>query len=172
MKPPIFVRSLTLQEREKLQEGLRSADSFVLRRSQILLASDQHQTPSEIAKAVGRTPQLVRHVIHAFHQEGLACLQRKSSRPKKLKTTFDDSAMETLREMLHQSPRTFGKPTSIWTLELAAQVSFQQGLSPYQVSTQSIRNALQRLGKSWQRAKHWMVSPDPEYSREKGQGTG
>ncbi len=29
--------------------------------------------------------------------------------------------------MLHQSPRRFGKPTSLWTLELAAEVSFEEG---------------------------------------------
>ena len=28
--------------------------------------------------------------------------------------------------MIHQSPRTFGKPTSLWTLELAAEVSFAE----------------------------------------------
>lgn len=155
-------------ERQQLEASLRSADGFVLRRSQILLASSQGQTPAQIAKGVGRTPQTVRNVIRAFHDEGLACLSPKSSRPKSLRTIFDDSAIEGLRELLHQSPRNFDKPTSLWTLELAAQVSFEQGLSPYQVSTETIRSALKRLGKSWQRAKHWIVSPDPEYLRKKG----
>jgi transposase len=172
MKPPLFVRPLTDQEHKTLQQNLHSSDSFLLRRSQILLASDQRQPPSAISRTVGRSPQMVRNVIHRFHQEGLACLQRKSSRPKRLKTTFDDAAIEALRELLHQSPRTFGQPTSLWTLELAAQVSFEQGLSPYQVSTETIRNALKRLGKSWQRAKHWIVSPDPGYARKKGPETG
>jgi hypothetical protein len=27
---------------------------------------------------------------------------------------------------------------------------------------------LARLGKGWQRAKHWIESPDPEYERKKG----
>ncbi|HZA25461.1 MAG TPA: hypothetical protein VFA32_23175 [Dehalococcoidia bacterium] len=31
--------------------------------------------------------------------------------------------------MLHQSPRTFDKPTSLWTLVLAAQVSFEQAVT-------------------------------------------
>ena len=37
---------------------------------------------------------------------------------------------ERLRALLHQSPRTFGQPTSVWTLDRAAQVSFAQGLLP------------------------------------------
>jgi transposase len=168
----MFVRSLTSEERDQLQGGIRSTYGFVLRRCQIILASSQGQTPSQIAPSVGRTPQGVRNVIHAFNQQGLACLEQKSNRPKRLRTLLDDGGLETLRDLLHQSPRSFHKPTSLWTLELAAQVSFQQGLTPYQVSTETIRQALKRLGKNWRRAKHWISSPDPEYQRKKGPETG
>ena len=35
-----------------------------------------------------------------------------------------------MREMLHQSPREeFGKDSSLWTMEMAAQVSFEEGLT-------------------------------------------
>jgi hypothetical protein len=36
MKPPIFVRTLSKDERKRLEAGLRSSDAFVLRRCQIL----------------------------------------------------------------------------------------------------------------------------------------
>jgi hypothetical protein len=76
-----------------------------------------------------------------------------------------------LRTLLHRSPRAFGHPTSLWTLELAAQVSFATGLSPRQVSGETIRQALKRLGVSWRQAKQWITSPDPEYARKKGRAT-
>ena len=69
--------------------------------------------------------------------------------------------------MLHQSPRTYGKDTSVWTLALAAQVAQQLGLTSRQVSIETIRLALKRLGVGWQRAKHWITSPDPDYARKK-----
>jgi transposase len=172
MKKPMFVRLLTEEEQQQLQAGLHSADSFVLRRCQILLASSQGQTPSQIAQRVGRTSQTVRNVIHAFDDRGLSCLSQGSKRPKKLRTILDESATDTLKDMLHQSPRDYGKPTSIWTLELAAQASFEQGLSPHQVSIETVRMALKRLGMGWKRAKKWIVSPDPEYLRKKGCETG
>ena len=56
------------------------------------------------------------------------------------------------------------------TLELAAQVSFEPGLTPYQVSAETIRQALKRLGKNWKRTKKWISSPDPECQRKKGAG--
>ena len=79
---------------------------------------------------------------------------------------------ESLRALLHQSPRTFGKPTSRWTLALAAEVSFAQGLTPRLVSDETIRVALRRLRVSWKRAKHWITSPDPAYLRKKNGATG
>ena len=41
MRPPIFVRPLTDAERTALTMGLRSSDAFVLRRCQMLLASNE-----------------------------------------------------------------------------------------------------------------------------------
>lgn len=169
----MFVRPLTKEERGQLQAGLRSSsDTFALRRCQIILASSQGHFPQQIAKTVGRTPQTVRNVLRAFERQGLACLNKQSTRPKRLRSVFDAASREALRELLHQSPRTFNKPTSLWTLQLAAQVSFEQGLIPRQVSLETIRQALKRLGKSWKRAKHWISSPDPDYLRKKGPGTG
>src|ERR671914_546506 len=95
-----------------------------------------------------------------------------SSRPHTTRTAFPGEKADQLRTLLHQSPRTFDKPTSLWTLELAAQVSFQQGLTPEQVSGETIRATLARLGVRWQRAKAWITSPDPAYARKKGLGTG
>jgi hypothetical protein len=94
-------------------------------------------------------------------------LQPRSSRPHTTATIFDVGACEALRALLHQSPRTFGKPTSRWTLALAAEVSFAQGLTPRLVSDETIRVALRRLRVSWKRAKHWITSPDPAYARKK-----
>jgi hypothetical protein len=60
----------------------------------------------------------------------------------------------------------------MWTLELAAEVSFEQGLTPQRVSREAVRTAMQRLGVGWKRAKKWITSPDPEYVRKKTTGTG
>ena len=57
-------------------------------------------------------------------------------------------------------------------LDLAADVSFAQGITQEQVSDEAIRLALRRLGVRWQRAKHWITSPDPDYLRKKGDATG
>src|SRR5690242_4872121 len=88
MKPHIFVRTLSEKEQQALVAGLRSSDAFVLRRSQILLASARGEAVPGIAKALSCDEQTVRHGIHAFNQQGLAALQAGSSRPHHLPTVL------------------------------------------------------------------------------------
>jgi transposase len=172
MKPPIVVRPLTDDEQAALDAGLRSADAFVLRRCQILLASARREPPLAIARALGCDDQTVRNAIHAFNERGTAALQKGSSRPHTIQAAFEAPAAERLRELLHRSPRDFGQPTSLWTLELAADVSCAEGLTPTRVSGETIRATLARLGVRWQRAKHWITSPDPRYAATSGGATG
>jgi transposase len=172
MKPPIFVRTLSKQERQALEAGLRSSDAFVLRRCQILLASSRGERPPRIAENLGCGSQTVRNAIHDFNERGLGALQAGSSRPREVHAAFDECGAESLRKMLHQDPRNFGKEGSFWTLEYAAQVSFEQGITDRQVSGETIRATLSRLGVRWERAKRWIESPDPEYAPKKGLATG
>lgn len=172
MRAPLFVRPLTEEERLRLEAGLRSSDAFVLRRCQMLLASARGERPARIAQVVGCDDQTVRTVIRVFEQSGIdACLTRRSTRPHHPRTKLDAAATESLGELLHESPRRFGRDSSVWTLQLAAEVSFEQGITKERISDETVRVALKRLGKSWRRAKRWITSPDPEYARKKGHAT-
>lgn len=168
MKPPIFVRTLSKQERQELEAGLRSSDAFVLRRCQILLASARGEHPPRIAENLGCGSQTVRNAIHAFNERALDALEAGSSRPREVHAAFDESSARALLEMLHHDPRKFGKDGTLWTLQYAAEVSFEKGLTHRQVSAETVRATLVRLGVRWQRAKRWIESPDPDYERKKG----
>jgi transposase len=167
MKPPIFVRSLTTDERKHLQAGLRSRKVFTVRRCQVLLASSRGERVSNIARSLGCATQTVRNVIGDFHSRGLASLEEGSRRPKTVLPVLDIAKCEQLRPLLHAPPRQFGKPTSLWTLRLAAEVVFEQGLVSKPVSREVIRKAISRLGVKWKRAKNWISSPDPQYALKK-----
>ena len=167
MQTPLFVRAFSAEEQTALEAGLHSPSGFTVRRAHMLLASATGQTTTTIARTLHCDDQTVRNAIHAFNTTGLAALTPGSSRPHSDPTIFDADRRQGLRALLHQSPRTFGKPTSIWTLALAAEVCFQEGITPKLVSDETIRNAIHALGMSWKRAKHWITSPDPEYLRKK-----
>ena len=120
MKPPIFIRTLSNDEHKRLEAGLRSKDAFVLRRSQMLLASSRGEQAPQIARNLGCGQQTVRDAIHDFDERGLDALKAGSSRPKRTQALFDEKSAEALRELLHRSPREFGRESSLWTLEMAA----------------------------------------------------
>jgi transposase len=171
MKAPLFVRPLTDAERDTLTRGLRATDAFTLRRCQIVLASSRGERASGIARQLGCSEQGVRNAITAFNRAGLAALARRSSRPATTYPAFDAAGAEGLRILLHRSPRDFGQETSLWTLPLVAAVAAAEGLTTGPVTGETVRATLARLGVRWQRAKRWLVSPDPAYARKKSGAT-
>ena len=167
MKHPLYVRKVTKKEKQVLQAGVRSKDPFVIRRSQIVLASGRGEKAIDIAKTLGCDDQTVRNVIKGFNQDGIAVLQEGSRCPHNTQAAFSIKSVEQLKEILHQSPRNFGKATSLWTLELAAEISYENKLIKEHVSGETIRATLKRFGMKWTRAKHWITSLDPDYERKK-----
>jgi transposase len=162
---------MTSEEREAVATGLRSADAFTLRRCQIVLASSRGKRASQVAQELSCDGDTVTKAIHAFNERGVAALIQRSHAVHTSQAAFEAAAVEQLKAIVHQSPRNFGKETSLWTLALAAEVSFEQGLTRERVSDETIRNTLKRLGIQWKRAKQWLTSPDPAYQRKKTTAT-
>lgn len=171
MQAPLLVRPLTDAERSALEAGLRSPAAFAVRRAQILLASARGEHVPAIARALGCHEQTVRDAIHAFAAHGTAAPTPGSSRPRTVHAAFDAAGAEQLKELLHRSPRDFGHPTSLWTLELAAETAHAEGLTATRVSGETVRATLARLDVRWRRAKRWITSPDPAYARKKTPAT-
>jgi hypothetical protein len=168
----MVVRALTAAERQVLSRGLKSADGFTVRRSQIVLASAAGGGPAAIGRAVGLTAQAVRDAIRAFHADGLGCLTRKPPVAKTPAAAWSRAHDGDLKDLLHRRPREFGKATSLWTLALVADVCHTKGWTPRRLTAEGMRQVLLRLGVGWKRAKHWITSPDPDYAKKKSGGTG
>ncbi len=109
MKTPIFVRPLSEDERESLQKGLRSKDTFTMRRSPDASGQLQRRARPEdrlkprmrLANGARRHPRLQR--------EGSRTPSMRNPRaPREPATHSTEKSAEALREMLHRSPREFG----------------------------------------------------------------
>jgi transposase len=158
-----------------LEEALRSEEAFTLRRAQIVRLSSRGKRSSEIAGGLGCSAQTVRNAIHAFNEEGIESLYREKPGPKDPGRIFGEEKREALLERAHQSPREFSKERPTWTLQLLAEVAFEAGLTvgltERVVSHEAIRQAILEMGHSWQRAKDWIESPDPQYALKKSSET-
>lgn len=170
---PIVARPPTKEEREALQTGLKSESVLTVRRSQmILLSADEHRSVKDIGERVGRSGQTVRETINAYNREDLECIYpRVMGRPDDQRA-FDDAAQEQLRELIHRSPRDCGHDTSLWTLDLIAQVSYEEGLTKRRVHFDTVSATLTQMGIGWKRAKKHIQSPDENYETKKNDGIG
>lgn len=170
---PLYARTLTNEERQVLRQSLKSSNGFTVRRAQMLLLSaDEGLKVDAIGQRVGCQGQAVRQAIHAFHHEGLDCLQAKAKGNPTDRRALDDAAREQLRELIRRSPRDVGYDTSLWTLDLLGQACFEQGLTATQVTGETVRATLVALGINWRRVKHRINSPDPHYTVKKSGVTG
>jgi len=169
----LYVREITEAERRELEQGLRSSSAFTVRRCQILLISVDEQLKSwEIGERLRCSDQCVRDAIRAFGAEGVRCLEEKSRARHTEQATFDQIGRDWLKSVLRQSPRSLGYERSLWTLDMLAELAYQEGYSERLVSPETVSRALAREGISWQRAKHRINSPDEQYARKKSGGTG
>lgn len=167
MRAKRYVRAFTEDEKKAIETGLHSQDSFVLRRSQMLLFSSEGLSIDGIANRVGYHPESVRLVIKRFDDEGISVLKKGSKRPLTSVSTISEENARKLKELLRHNPREFNKDSSLWTLELLAEVSYEEGLSTRKVSYETIRTTLKALDVKWKRAKHWIASSDPHYAHKK-----
>lgn len=165
---PIYARPPTEEERDTLVVALKSTEGITVRRSQaILISADEKLKAGEIGERLGLSDQLIRNVLHAFNERGVACLEPGSKARKDDQRAFDDREREHLREIIRQSPRSFGYETSLWTLDMLAEVSHKKGLTTHQVHKDTISQTLHEMGVNWMRVKHWINSPDEHYERKK-----
>src|SRR3712207_4104383 len=119
--------------------------------------------------------ETARNAIHAFNERGLPeALQRGSKRPHTIHRAFDpERGPRPCGSCCTRSPGSSASKAAYGrTLEMAAEVSFEEGLTKERVSGETIRATLERLGVRWERAKRWITSPDPEYARKKDGATG
>lgn len=164
----VQARNPSVAERRELREGLKDRNGIVVRRSQaVLMSANEGLIPRAIADRLEWNRESIRQVIHAFNEHGTACLYPRSSARPDDQRAFKDEARERLREMILCSPREFGRDTSLWTLDLLAEVSYEQGLTDHRVHLDTISETLKQMGMPWKRAKKHIQSPDPNYDTKK-----
>jgi transposase len=169
----LYAHQPTEEEREQLEAGLKSNIALTVRRCQmILMSADEQLKVDVIGQRVGRSGQTVRDVINAFDKTGIGCIYPQPVGRQDDQRAFDDAAREQLRAIIICSPREFGYETSLWTLDLLADVSYERGLTDRRVHKDTVSETLNQMGLPWKRAKRTIYSPDPNYEVKKNAGIG
>ena len=155
---------LSQEDCKATKQWLHSNSGSEVRHAMVLLYLDQGKPVSQVALSVGLHPERVRQIVRAYRKGGIKELRAKPKpgRPEKLNQKF----RQHLVELLRTPPRKYNLPSNLWTLKMLQQVL--TGLEwGQQVCLETIRNQLSKAGWSYQRAKAWIISPDPDYELKK-----
>jgi transposase len=167
-----YVVTLTPDEREYVARlvSVGKVSGRTLTRARILLKADASPTgpgwdDARIAEALEVSVRTVERVRQNFTKRGLkGSVGRKPQDHPSRSPRLDG---RRLQELAHQSPRSFGKKRSTWTLQLLADTCSELGIANGKVSHETVRRTLKRMGVKWRRAELWMTSPDPHYAEKK-----
>ena len=161
----LYIRPLTTEETAHVVQWTQSYDAVTSRRARIVQLSAQREKVPAIAQTVGCTTRWVRETIHRVNTEGVDRIPRRKSPGRPRRCT--PAQREALIEVLHQRPDTYGHAASQWTAADLAATAMATGIVDT-ISEDTVRDELRRARRSWQRAKRWSTSPDPQYAQKRG----
>jgi len=149
----------------RLLKLTRSTRSVVtLRRGQVVLHSAQGFTPPKIAEMTGVSDDYVREIIKAWNAHGFDSLQPKygGGRPR----TFTDEIRKQLANLATSRPKDLGLPFQEWSLDRLRREAVARGIID-DISTTWLGVILDEEAISYQEAKTWKESKDPQLQEKK-----
>jgi transposase len=161
-------RPLTLSERRERGTWQRSSQRVKCVRARIVRVAETAPSAAAVARTVGVHVQTARAVLRTFRTSGRSGLEPQP-RPG-LPRRCGEAATAARIALLHERPDAPGGDAGRWTLATAAQALAARWGRP--VSRETVRRRLARRRESWQRAKEWLVSPDPADALKKSGAIG
>jgi transposase len=166
------VVTLRPEERDHLTRLISASktSAFTQTRAYVLLKADAAPAgpgwdDARIADAFLVSVATVERTRRRYAERGLsAALARKPQEHPSRRPILDP---RRLQDLVRQSPRSFGKKRSTWTLQLLADTCTEVGIADGKVCDETVRRTLKRAGVKWRRAELWTTSPDPRYAEKK-----
>ena len=162
------VRALPPEALEELRAASKNRkEPGYARRARGVLMFAEGRRYLYICEALSVSKEAVRLWLRSYDAKGIAGLVDQP-RPARARVK-SRQIVEALDEIIHRPPSEFGLDRSTWSLEsITEYVLASRGV---QVGLQTVREVLSEMGYRWRRAKHSVISPDPEYQAKKGQWT-
>ena len=119
MHPPVFVHALSKRERCALEKLFEQTDDIlVCMRCQIILLSNQHYPPGQIARITHKSDDTVRRIIARYESDSRAGLpdQARPGRPRRVTKRWK----KLLLQGIERDPHWVGVDRSTWTASALA----------------------------------------------------
>src|SRR5215469_540723 len=123
MFQPLFVRSLSDEERKHLTERRDGAARDESWRAAVILRSAEGQNATEIGRALGFHPSNVKKWIRKFNQEGVAGIAPRKRGPREgPRPRFSNEDIGHLLDLAASDPSSLGLGFEKWTAQKLANV--------------------------------------------------
>jgi transposase len=155
MKPQRFIRVLTKQERQDVDNLFRKGDgNRVRRRANAIRLSDLGYSVTQISQVLGCNRQSIHNWFNAFEANGCQGLIEKprSGRPP----TATADYRSRLVEVIKANPRDMGYPFTVWTItRIRAHMAREMSIL---LSESRVRQIMKEQGLVFKRPKHTLVN--------------
>lgn len=162
----VYARTFQNQEAELLQALARnpSAPRQLAQRAQAILCSIQGLKAPAVAAEVQLSVQRVREWVRRFNAQGLLGLfdLPRPGRPREL----DAAAALRVVELATQQPADLGLPYNSWSLSHLQRYLAQEP-NGVALCRETLRRILAEHGISYQQARRWQQSDDPEFETKR-----
>lgn len=163
-KPFVFVRELSLQEKQIVEKAVHSSKAFSHERAKMILLSAEGLKVQHIAEKTGRDKRSVLAAIRAFNKSGTLSLCRGKSTGAKPK--FTDAQRAKIVAVINTDPRKLGKTFTTWSLQkIRAYVVAEKIVDS--ISIENLRRILLKNNKKYKKSRKWLYSNDPDFLKKK-----
>jgi DNA-binding NtrC family response regulator/tetratricopeptide (TPR) repeat protein/transposase len=146
MFQPLFVRSLTADEREGLAHCSKSLNKEEGIRARVILASADGKTAVEISQSLGSHPSNIKKWIRKFNANGLEGISAKKRGPQGgPRPKFTSSQIEEMLSLAATEPADAGYGFREWTPQKLATAAMERGIVD-RISHVTVRQMLKRQG--------------------------
>jgi len=129
MFQPLFVRSLTEDEKKQLALSTRSLNKEEARRAGVVLLSSEGKTASDIARSLGFHPSNVKKWVRKFNEEGLSGIAVRKRGPREgPRPSFTRDQIDRLLDLAATSPAEIGYSFPRWTAQKLANAAVKEGI--------------------------------------------
>ena len=160
---------LSDRARQILQRIARSnADAREVRRAQILLWLNAHQTVQEIAQRLGRTRQAIYALVQRYHaRHAMPVAERIRDEPRSGRpATKGERTLQVIQTLLAQPPSRYHYRAPVWTVPmLRTQVQRRLKCS---VHTRTVRRCFHRLRYRFKRPRYVFAQRPATWRQAKG----
>jgi DNA-binding NtrC family response regulator/tetratricopeptide (TPR) repeat protein len=144
MYQPLYVRAIEVEERDALEQHLRSANREESCRASVILLSSEGKSAPEISKLLGSHPSNIKKWIRRFNTQGISGIAVKKRGPQGgPRPRFTPEQIDMIVSLAERSPYEMGYGFKEWTPQKLATVAVERGIVE-RISHVTVRQILKR----------------------------